>query len=154
MNLNPSNLSARFRYLTTRLTHFWNRWRKEYLASLREFHKCNAKGKQRVVTVGEAVVVYEDDKKPGEWKMGAVEGLVMGRDGIVRGATVRVVTKGKAVRLSRPVQKLYPLEFWSEGEGTRTPCIHNRNKEIPSRKIPPRNAALDSRCKSRIMLDS
>ena len=61
--MSPSNLSARFRYLTTRLTHLWNRWRKEYLASLREFHKCNAKGKQRVVTVGEAVVVYEDDKK-------------------------------------------------------------------------------------------
>ena len=104
--------------------------------------------------MGEAVEVYEDDKTPGERKMGVVEGLVIGRDGMVRGATVRVVTKGKPVHLSRPVQKLYPLEFWSEGEGTWTPCVHNRNKEIPTRKIPPRNAALDSRCKSRIMLDS
>ena len=76
--------------------------------------------------MGEAVVGYEDDKKRGEWKMGVVEGLVIGRDGIVRGATVRVITKGKPVLLSRPVH----LE------------------------IPPRNAALDSRCKSKIMLDS
>ena len=152
--MNSNNLSARFTYLTTRLTHFWNRWRKEYLASLREFHKCNSKGKERVVTVGEAVLVYEDDKKQGEWKMGVVEGLVIGRDGIVRGATVRVITKGKPVRLSRPVQKLCPLEFRSEGEGTWTTCDRNRNTEIPTRKIPPRKAALDSRCKSRIMLDS
>jgi len=37
--------------------------------------------------------------------MGVVEGLVMERDGIVRGATVRVITKGKPGRLSRPVPK-------------------------------------------------
>ena len=121
---------------------------------LGKFRKCNSKGKERVVTVGEAGLVYEDDKKRGEWKMGVVEGLVIGRDGIVRGATVRVITKGKPVRLSRPVQRLYPLEFRSEGEGTRTTCDRNRNTEIPTRKIPPRKAALDSRCKSRIMLDS
>ena len=104
--------------------------------------------------MGEAVVVYEDDKKRGEWKMGLVEGLVIGRDGIVRGATVRVITKGKPVRLSRPVQKLYPLEFRSEGEGTPTRCDRKRNTETPTRKIPPGNAALNSRCKSKIMLDS
>ena len=36
--------------------------------------------------------------------MGVVESLVTGRDGIVRGANVRVVTKGKSVHLSRPVK--------------------------------------------------
>ena len=110
--------------------------------------------KKRVVRVGDVVVVYEEDRKRGEWKMGVVESLVTGRDGIVRGATVRVVTKGKPVRLSRPVQRLYPLEFRSEGEGTRALRDRDRNVEIPTRKVAPRNAALDSRCKSRIMLDS
>ena len=108
--MNPNSLSARFRYLTTRLTHFWNRWRKEYLASLCEFRKCNFKRKERVVTVGEAVVVYEDDKKRGSGKWAFVEGLVIGRDDLVRGAKVRVITKGKPVRLSTPVQRLYPRE--------------------------------------------
>ena len=37
--INIDNCSARFKYLSTRLSHFWNRWRKEYLANLREFHK-------------------------------------------------------------------------------------------------------------------
>ena len=109
--------------------------------------------KERLVEVGDVVVVYEEERKRGEWRMGVVESLVTGRDGIVRGATVRVITKAKPVSLSRPVQKLYPLEFRSEGEGTRT-RRDIRNSEIPTRRVPPRNAALDSRWKSRLMLDS
>lgn len=66
---------------------------------------------ERIVQVGDVVVVYEEDKKRGEWKLGVVEGLVTGKKGIVRGAQVRVITKGKPVHLSRPVQKLYPLEI-------------------------------------------
>ena len=34
-----SMLSKRFVYLSRKLTHFWNRWRKDYLINLREFHK-------------------------------------------------------------------------------------------------------------------
>ena len=136
------------------MSHFWNRWRKEYLANLREFHKCKSGKREREVEVGDVVVVYEEERKRGEWKMGVVERLVTGRDDVVRGATVRVVTKGKPIRLSRPVQKLYPLEFRSEGEGIRALTERNRNTEIPTRKVPPRNAALDSTWKSRLMLDS
>ena len=82
------------------------------------------------------------------------ERLVTGRDHVVRGATVRVVTKGKPICLSRPVQKLYPLEFRSEGEGIQALTERNRNTEIPTRRVPPRIAALDSTKKSRLMLDS
>ena len=101
--------------------------RKEYLANLREFHKCKSGKREREVEVGDVVVVYEEERKRGEWKMGVVERLVTGRDNVVRGATVRVVTKGKPIRLSRPVQKLYPLEFRSEGEGVRALTERNRN---------------------------
>ena len=152
--INIDNCSARFKYLSTRLSHFWNRWRKEYLANLREFHKCKSGKREREVEVGDVVVVYEEERKRGEWKMGVVERLVTGRDNVVRGATVRVVTKGKPIRLSRPVQKLYPLEFRSEGEGIRALTERSRNTEISTRRVPPRNAALDSTWKSRLMLDS
>ena len=40
---------------------------------------------------------------------------MIGTEGIVRGATVRVITKEKPIYLSRPVQNPYPLEFLSEG---------------------------------------
>ena len=66
--MNPNSLSARFTYLTTRQTHFWKRWQKEYLASLRKFHKCNAKVKERVATLGEAVVGTRMTKNEGSGK--------------------------------------------------------------------------------------
>ena len=49
---------------------------------------------------------------------------------------------------------LYPLEFLSEGEGIQAPTERDRNTEIPTRRVPPRNAALDSTWESRLMLDS
>lgn len=149
--------STRFKYLSTRLSHFWNRWRREYLASLREFHRCNVRSQIRTIEVGDVVVVHEDEKKRGEWKIGVVESLVKGKDSVIRGAMVRVVTKGKPTHLSRPVQKLYPLEIKSKGEGlppTDSSVQKSREVENPTRIIPRRNAALDSRWKSRLMLDS
>ena len=49
-----------------------------------------------------------------------MEGLVTGRDGIIRGAKLIVITNWKPVHISRPVHKLYLLEVGSEGEGLRT----------------------------------
>ena len=34
-----SNLSKRFLYLTRTINHFWSRWRREYIAGLRETQK-------------------------------------------------------------------------------------------------------------------
>ena len=148
------NCSSRFKYLSTRLEHFWQRWRKEYLANLREFHRCRSEKQERKVKIGDVVVVYDEEKKRGEWKMGLVEGLVTGKDREIRGAKVRVITKGKPVHLSRPVQKLYPLEIRSQGEGQRNTRARDKNIGSPTRNIPRRNAALNSRCKSQLMLDS
>ena len=39
---------------------------------------------------------------------------IKGKDEVVRGANIRVIAKGKPLRMSRPVQKLYPLEVRSE----------------------------------------
>ena len=75
------------------------------------------RNRDRTVEVVDMVVVYEEEKKRGEWKIGVVESLVKGKDSIVRGAKVRVVSKGKPTHLSRPVQKLYPLEIRRKGEG-------------------------------------
>ena len=48
---------------------------------------------------------------PGQGKTGIVQKLVTGEDRVVRGAQVKVITKGKATQISRPVQHLYPLEI-------------------------------------------
>ena len=150
--VSEAQCSERFKYLSTRLNHFWNRWRNEYLANLREFHRCKAQSENRTAEVGDVVLVLEEEKKRGEWRVGVVENLVRGSDNVVRGAKVRVVTKGKPTHLSRPVQKLYPLEIKSQGEGDARRSV--RAVENSTRTVPRRNAALDSRWKSRLMLDS
>uniref|UniRef100_A0A1X7T375 DUF5641 domain-containing protein n=1 Tax=Amphimedon queenslandica TaxID=400682 RepID=A0A1X7T375_AMPQE len=41
-----------------------------------------------------------------------VESIIPGRDGLIRGATVRVATgRRKSTLLNRPVQHLYPMEI-------------------------------------------
>ncbi len=58
------DVGARFRYLSTKLKHFWNRWHREYLYDLLEHHDCKGnKSNARTVKVGEVVVVSEEGKK-------------------------------------------------------------------------------------------
>ena len=52
--------------------------------------------------VGDVVLVYEEGVKRNLWKMAVVQSLISGKDDQVRGANVKVITKGRAVRLSRP----------------------------------------------------
>lgn len=115
--------NARFRYLSTRLQHFWKRWRREYLTDLREYHKGKITGEERLVDTGDVVVVYDEGHKRGKWKTGVVEDLVVGTDGVVRGARVRVIVRGKPKHLNRPVQLLYPIEVKSEPEGPVEPNL-------------------------------
>ena len=71
-----------------------------------------------------------------------------------RGARVRTVTKGKPIHLSRPVQKLYSLEIRSKEEGLACEDSSVQADENPLRTVRHRNAVLDSRWKSPLMLDS
>lgn len=103
--------------MTVKLAHFWKRWRNEYLVNLREFDRAKAGRVVREVQTGDVVTVYEENKKRGEWKMAVVESLIRGKENVVRGANVRVIAKGKPVRISRPVQKLYPIEVKSVTQG-------------------------------------
>ena len=79
--------------------------------------------------------------------------LIEGKDDVVRGAKIRVITNGKPVHLSRPVQKLYPLEIRSEGESKVSIPVHE-GKYQTVRRLPRRSAALDAAWKSKAMLDS
>ena len=164
MMMNKTSFSKRFAYLTTKLSHFWNRWRKEYLCDLRETH--NSSGRETaMIHEGDIVIIADDKVKRNVWKMGRVESLITGRDGMVRGATLRVICKGKPEFLNRPLQKLYPLEVTNEkkeGLGcmekskeekvVRTDGEESGRNELV-RRIP-RVAAFDARALTRAMLDS
>ena len=105
-------LTRRAQHLNKTLTHFWSRWRNEYLLELRESHRHNT-GDPKVtpVSVGDVVVVHHETLPCGFWRLGKVDDVVTGRDGYVRGAKVKVAKKGRgSVMLYRPIQRLFPLE--------------------------------------------
>ena len=87
--------------------------------------------------------------------MAVVESLIKGKDNIVRGANVRVIAKGKPVRISRPVQKLYPIEVKSAIEGNdQIGRGVQRERTTPLKRNPSRSAALESRWETKQMLDN
>ena len=86
------------------LQHFQSRWKKEYLTTLREFHRTTGTNEQ-TVNIGDAVQIH-DDAPRNQWKLGVIEGLNRGNDGYIRSVTVRTASG----RINRPIARLYPLE--------------------------------------------
>ena len=158
---NETSCSRRFRHLSIRLAHFWKRWRNVYLSGLREYHKTRSGATDRKeIRVNDVVTVFEDNVKRGSWKTAFVEELIEGKDNVVRGTKVRVITKGKPIRMSRPIQKLYPLEIRCETERTENAGVGNAEeqseqtvKETMKRNVPRRAAAIASEQKTREMVD-
>ena len=56
------NFSKRYRYLVTKISHFWNRWHQEYLVDLREQHKI-VEGRAPSIMIGDMVLLKEDNVK-------------------------------------------------------------------------------------------
>ena len=91
------------------INHFWDRWRKEYLVNLREYHRINCNKKNRPSIQLNDVVIIEDERRPrSSWRLAKVENLIESNDKQIRGAVVRVSKTNKL--LSRPVNKLYLVE--------------------------------------------
>lgn len=105
--MEPKHLRKLARHLRRCKDALWHGWTLEYLRGLRERHNLEHGGKLSAPTVGETVIIKSDVKNHGRWKMGVVEKVIPGVDGIVRLARVRV---GKS-EVERPVQHLLPLEL-------------------------------------------
>ena len=97
-NVNESGaLTRRERYLSTLLNPFWKRWRKEYLLELREYHNLSVRrNRVAAIRVGDVVTVPDDAEvlPRSQWRLGKIMKLVEGRDRVIRGAEVRVNSKG------------------------------------------------------------
>ena len=121
------DLSRREKYLNAVLSHFWKRWQKEYLTELRVHHNCNSSNRKPTIKVGDVVCVYKDKAPRQLWSMGVVKSLITGRDGYHRGAVVRVRSGDRVVEMTRPLNRLYPVEVESQVREER----QNRNTDFP-----------------------
>ena len=117
-------MNRRAKYLKLLLSHFWNRWRKEYLTELRQFHQyaVNDKSKQKESNVkGDVVIVKEENTPRSTRRLGRVKELIKGRDDKVRGALVTVAGKQvKLAQLKPPIQHLIPVKCKESGKGDDT----------------------------------
>ena len=137
-----SDLTRRAKYLQTLSIHFWNRFRREYLLSLRENYKGVLQCSRGSETIheGDIVVVHDDNLPRTLWCIGRVQNLLKGDDGYARGAVVRVgENRKKSLLLCRPVQRLYPLKV----QGTKTVNRDVKAEEIDC-KPPKRRAAVEA----------
>ncbi|VDH97052.1 Hypothetical predicted protein [Mytilus galloprovincialis] len=131
--MNTSDASKRAQRLSFIIAQFWNRWKSEYLAALREFHKKSGDNKINI-QVGDIVQVH-DDKPRNRWKIAIVEELVVRNDGLIRSATIRT----NSDRTTRPIVKLYPLEINEE----ELPNTADETNEVDTRRtVPMRKAAM------------
>lgn len=118
--LDSQQANNRIKHLNNILNHFWNRWRKEYLSKLREVHSNIARKRptsddHSQIAIGDIVIVHDDQLPRGLWKLGRIQEVMKGRDGIIRGAVVKFVCRGRQhLHLRRPIQLLYPLEVHAQ----------------------------------------
>jgi len=110
-NINES-LSKRVKYLNELLEHFWNRWRYDYLLSLREY-KSNIKSTSNTEPkVNDIVLIFNDKQPRQQWKMGRIIELLTSKDNRIRSAKV-IIGKTRNI-IDRPINRLYPIEYSNE----------------------------------------
>ena len=107
-------LNKRMKHFSMILNHFWRRWKKEYLLSLRECHRYSKGASvKRALWPGDIVVMCGDGSRRGFWRLARIDQLIEGIDEQVRGAAICVSSRGdkRPAILRHPVTHLYPLEI-------------------------------------------
>ena len=98
------NVCKRWRRVQELIRRVWSRWMREYLTSIGS--QQNRFRPTENIKVGDMVLVIEPDVTRRHWKLGRIEAVYRGRDGLVR--VVDLQTGG--VVKQRPISKLPPLE--------------------------------------------
>ena len=111
--VDSDHLNKRIKHLNNVINHFWRRRRHEYLFELRESHRTSqGKSGGSPIAQGDIVLVHDKHQPRGFWKLAHVKEIIVGKDGRVRGAVLKLSTKdGQATFLRHPLQLLYPLEI-------------------------------------------
>ena len=133
------DITAQSKKVNRIITHFWNRWYKEYVVNLRETHKHNSQNQhQQHIRLNDIVRIHDENLPRLTWRKGIVVKLLNGPDEKIRGAEVRI-PNGSI--LKRPVTKLFPIEYFEYKLDKNVDENTNENV-IESLARPKRNAAV------------
>lgn len=109
-------LRKRWRRVQHIANEFWSRWRKDYLQNLQP--RCKWNRPKRNLSVGDIVVLKDDDAPRNMWRLARVEETYPSEDNLVRNVRIALGDrelekdgnrKSKTTYLERPVQKLVLL---------------------------------------------
>ena len=110
--VSASQLTKRMKHLASVLNHVWRRWRSEYLSELRESHRHGAKNaRNTLIAAGEVVIVHNDSLPHGLWKLGRIQEVIPGADGLPRSALVRVASRDRQHTSREDVRDYYAQYF-------------------------------------------
>ena len=145
------SLTRRAKYHRKILNDFSRRWKEEYLSSLREIVSSKKLDVKPQVSVGDIVVLYDEQSKRNFWKICKVEDLIIGNDKNVRAAKVKVPNRKGTSILTRSLKHLIPLEVQlsecsseNKTDSTRLETVTDKEQaeiSVSSRKAK-RNAAI------------
>nr|CAH7769929.1 unnamed protein product [Callosobruchus chinensis] len=83
----PENCLSNYQLLLRLYEHFWLRWSREYISELQLRQRWKQNYGQ--LEKGQLVLVKDDNLPPTRWRLGRVEKLILGKDGIARVASLR-----------------------------------------------------------------
>ncbi|XP_028413531.1 uncharacterized protein LOC114536368 [Dendronephthya gigantea] len=114
--IDEASLRKRARYVEKCKSALWSRWSSEYLRGLRERHNLKHPKKEHKLKQGDVVIIKGEERDWNKWKLGVVDQMIKGRDGVIRAVKLRA---GKSY-LERPIQFLYPMELSCDIESPKT----------------------------------
>ena len=103
----PISILKRWHLCQQLVRHFWQRWSCEYLTTLNKYNKWFHP--KRNVSVGDVVIVREDNLVPCKWSLARVAQVYTGKDGLVRVVTVKTA-QGIYKRPVTKIAVLLPIE--------------------------------------------
>ena len=77
-HLESPDLRRRAKYLKQCKDAMWRRWTDDYLRVLRKQHRLKHPGSQSDIAVGDMMLVNDDERNRGKWKMGIVVEVIPG----------------------------------------------------------------------------
>lgn len=96
--MTQSDLSRHLRHHKMVLKQFWRQWKGEYFLELRDAHR-HYSGRKGVIppSEGDIVLVEDDDKPRCMWRLAKVDSMIVGKDGLPRGAVLHVLLRGESL---------------------------------------------------------
>lgn len=99
----PENRLSKFQHLQNWYQHFWTRWSKEYIHLLQQRTKWTQP--QRIIKVGELVIIKKDNLPPLECRMGRITNVYYVDDDNCRVASMKTSTGS----IKRAISKICTL---------------------------------------------